>query len=67
MGTGDGQFDLPEGVAVDTSGNLYVVDFTNDRVQKFGPPALSAVGLLGLCLLVGSLVIGGLLYLRRLV
>jgi DNA-binding beta-propeller fold protein YncE len=34
-GSGDGQFHVPEGVAVDGSGNVYVADQGNDRVQKF--------------------------------
>ena len=29
------RFDNPAGVAVDGSGNLYVVDNSNNRVQKF--------------------------------
>lgn len=41
-GTGDGQFgsgqfDGPSGVALDVSGNIYVADDVNHRVQKFGP------------------------------
>jgi sugar lactone lactonase YvrE len=32
---GDGQFKYPEGVAVDTSGNVYVADEGNHRIQKF--------------------------------
>jgi len=36
-GTGEGRFDHPEGVAVDASGNLYVVDGRNKRIQKFAP------------------------------
>jgi tripartite motif-containing protein 71 len=32
---GDGQFNLPQGIAVDASGSVYVVDFGNARVQKF--------------------------------
>ena len=32
---GDGQFNNPEGIAVDISGNVYVVDSGNNRVQKF--------------------------------
>lgn len=36
-GTGDGQFIQPSGVAVDGSGNIYVVDRGNHRVQKFAP------------------------------
>jgi len=35
FGTGDGQFNLPFGVAVDSSGNVYVVDRNNHRIQKF--------------------------------
>jgi DNA-binding beta-propeller fold protein YncE len=35
-GTGDGQMHSPRGVAVDTDGNVYVVDYhPNDRVEKF--------------------------------
>jgi len=34
-GTGDGQFDQPRGMAFDSSGNVYVTDFDNHRVQKF--------------------------------
>src|SRR5262249_47899357 len=34
-GNGDGQLWSPRGVAVDGSGNLYVVDYDNERVQKF--------------------------------
>ena len=34
-GTGDGQFDTPRGIAVDSSGNVYVVDVINGRIQKF--------------------------------
>ena len=34
-GSGDGQFDCPSEVALDGSGNVYVVDGCNHRVQKF--------------------------------
>src|SRR5262249_7691545 len=34
-GSGDGQFSFPEGVATDGSGNVYVADTGNDRIQKF--------------------------------
>jgi hypothetical protein len=34
-GTGDGQFDHPFGIAVDNSGNVYVADTHNYRIQKF--------------------------------
>jgi NHL repeat len=37
-GTGGGQFHSPMGVAVDQSnGDVYVVDFSNRRIEKFGP------------------------------
>ena len=29
------QFDFPDGVAVDGSGNVYVADTSNNRIQKF--------------------------------
>lgn len=32
---GDGQFDRARGVAVDNSGNIYVADSDNSRIQKF--------------------------------
>jgi DNA-binding beta-propeller fold protein YncE len=36
QGSGDGQFDTPQGVAVDQSdGSVYVVDGNNNRVEKF--------------------------------
>lgn len=34
-GSGDSQFSLPYGIAVDSDGNVYVVDFGNSRIQKF--------------------------------
>ena len=34
-GSGPGQFDWPRGIAVDGSGNVYVADTCNHRVQKF--------------------------------
>lgn len=37
LGTGSGEFDEPTGVAVDASGNVFIVDRNNDRVQKFDP------------------------------
>ena len=33
--TGDGQFNGPNGVATDSSGNVYVADTDNNRIQKF--------------------------------
>ncbi|MGA2791297.1 MAG: 6-bladed beta-propeller [Candidatus Bathyarchaeia archaeon] len=34
-GAGNGQFSIPDGVAVDSSGNVYVADYQNSRVEKF--------------------------------
>src|SRR5262249_57427353 len=34
-GSGDGEFDYPEGVAVAASGDVFVADTRNDRIQKF--------------------------------
>jgi DNA-binding beta-propeller fold protein YncE len=31
-----GQFNAPTGIAVDFSGNIYVVDSSNNRIEKFG-------------------------------
>src|SRR3990167_4321675 len=35
FGTGDEDFQYPSGVTLDPSGNIYVVDTYNNRVQKF--------------------------------
>lgn len=35
LGTGDGQFNTPAGVAADNLGNLFVVEYQNHRLQKF--------------------------------
>ena len=35
QGTGDGQFDLPIGMAVASDGSIYIVDAYNNRIQKF--------------------------------
>jgi DNA-binding beta-propeller fold protein YncE len=34
----DGQFMTPTGVATDGSGNVYVADTNNNRIQKFACP-----------------------------
>jgi DNA-binding beta-propeller fold protein YncE len=45
-GRGEGQFDDPHGIAVDGSGNVYVADTNNHRIQSFTPEGvfLSALG-----------------------
>ncbi|MCM2357205.1 MAG: 6-bladed beta-propeller [Geobacteraceae bacterium] len=35
LGSGNGQFNYPSGVAVDSNGNVYVADTNNHRVQVF--------------------------------
>ena len=37
LGSGDGQFAGPGGVAVDATGNIYVADSNNSRIQVFAP------------------------------
>jgi tripartite motif-containing protein 71 len=34
-GTGNGEFNGPEGISVDSHGNVYVTDAENHRIQKF--------------------------------
>lgn len=34
-GLGDGQFKTPQGVTTDQSGNIYVADLNNNRIEKF--------------------------------
>ncbi|MBI5239112.1 MAG: hypothetical protein HY926_01435 [Elusimicrobia bacterium] len=36
-GSGSGEFNKPQGVALDEAGNIYVSDTNNHRVQKLGP------------------------------
>lgn len=37
IGTADGEFQQPSGIAVDSDGNIYVSDTLNDRIQVFDP------------------------------
>ncbi len=37
VGSGTGQFKSPSSVALDSSGNVWIADFSNNRVQKFSP------------------------------
>jgi hypothetical protein len=36
-GTADGQFNVPSGIAVDSSRNVYVADTLSNRIQVFAP------------------------------
>jgi DNA-binding beta-propeller fold protein YncE len=49
-GSGNGQFNGPEGIAVDESGNIFVADRENNRIQKFTSNGafLSKFGSLGM-------------------
>ena len=48
-GSGDGEFSSPQGIALDSSGNIYVVDTNNHRIQKFDSSGVfqSKFGLVG--------------------
>jgi sugar lactone lactonase YvrE len=48
-GAGNGQFNHPADVAIDPSGNLWVVDSTNNRLEEFAPSGswLRTVGAAG--------------------
>ena len=35
LGSGDGQFHEPRGIAISADGSVYVVDFWNNRIQRF--------------------------------
>ena len=39
-GSGPGQFSAPTDVAVADDGSIFVADYGNDRVQKFGTSAV---------------------------
>jgi len=41
LGTGEGEFDITLGIA---EGSMYVVDFTNHRIQKFSEPQVAIGG-----------------------
>jgi DNA-binding beta-propeller fold protein YncE len=43
LGTGNGQFNSPYDVSVDASGNLYVADFNNQRLQRFNADTLGFI------------------------
>jgi RHS repeat-associated protein len=49
LGSGTGQLNTAHGVAVDSSGNVWVADTENSRIEKFNPEGkyLSQIGTLG--------------------
>src|SRR5437762_11572201 len=48
-GSDKGQFDSPTGIAVDASGNVFVADTNNGRIEKYSPSGtfLSTMGIKG--------------------
>ena len=42
-GTNDGQLKFPQGIALDSSGNIYVADTGNNRIQKFSARTATAM------------------------
>lgn len=40
LGSGNREFDTPVSIAVDSAGNIYVVDRDNHRIQKFTPDGI---------------------------
>ena len=42
-GDGNGQFNLPISVTLDSSGNVYVSDYYNNRIQGFAPSSSSSL------------------------
>ena len=49
QGKGDGEFEMPSGIEVDSAGNVYVADTGNSRIQKFdaGRASITAWGSYG--------------------
>ena len=49
VGTGKGRFNTPRAIAVDTTGNIFVADTGNERIEKFSPTGtfLSIIGAKG--------------------
>ena len=64
-GTGNGQFNSPYGVAVDSSGNVYVTDGGNNRVELFGDAALPVPEFSGVSVVVFSALASSLYMLKR--
>jgi len=48
-GDGAGELDAPTGVATDSSGDVYVADYDNDRIEEFSPAGafIKAIGMAG--------------------
>ena len=67
-GSGDGEFNDPRGVAVDNnSGNVYVADRGNHRIQKFGPPSIiPTLTEWGIILLILALAVAAIIQVKKL-
>jgi prepilin-type N-terminal cleavage/methylation domain-containing protein len=44
-GTGNGQFNNPDGIAIDSSGNIWVTDYNNNRVEEFSSSGSFLMGI----------------------
>ena len=66
-GSGPGQFNLPLGIAVDLSGNVYVAEPENCRIEKFGSVTIMSVEqvvlIIAIVVIVGSM--GAYLIMRK--
>jgi len=71
LGSGDGQFGDPFGIAVDSMKNIYVTDLGNHRIQVFSEPLpiittpIPTLSEWGLIAMAGILGIAGFMVIRR--
>jgi DNA-binding beta-propeller fold protein YncE len=67
LGSRPGQFNGTTGIAVDLSGNVYVTDWNNNRVEKFGSVATISVEQVVLIIVIAVIIgsIGAYLTMRK--